>query len=119
MINWKIDTDGNLEVSGGSLVRIVSDDAIVQNLRATIYHSLKEWFLDVTTGINYKDRVLTRVYDPIVASREIRRAIKDAEGIKSIESFSMTREEKVITITFEVVTINATPPIGFNEAFEI
>ena len=118
MINWKINPDGNIPVLNGSLERVNDDDAITQNVRATIYHWLREWFLDITSGINYKDRVLTRVYDPTVASREVRRGLKNVEGVKSIESFSMTRDGKTITLNFEVATVNALS-IGFNEEFEI
>lgn len=118
MINWKIDTAGNLEVSGGSLVRITGDEAIVQNLRVTLYHVLKEWFLDITSGIDYRKRVFTKKYDPTKASRVIKRAIKNAEGIQSILTFEMTRSGKEITVRFSARTINATV-IRLDETLQI
>lgn len=108
MINLQIDISGNLTVENGSLVRITGDDAIIQNLRATIYHWRNEWFLDTGSGIDYTNRVLTRRYDPVVAQREIKRAIKNAEGIRTIDVFTMARAGNVIALNFTVTTINNT-----------
>lgn len=108
MINLQIDASGDLTVEDGSLVRITGDDAIIQNLRATLYHWRNEWFLDTGSGIDYKNRVLTRRYNPVNAQREIKRAIKNAEGIRSIDRFEMTRSGNTITLNFTVTTINAT-----------
>ena len=108
MINMKINDDGNIVVSEGSIVRVTEDDAIIQNLRATINHWRNEWFLDTGSGIDYKKRVFTRQYNPVNASRELKKSIKAADGIRNINSFEMTRSGNVLSIAFTVTTINAT-----------
>lgn len=108
MINLEISSAGNLTVENGSLKRITGDDAIIQNLRATLYHWRSEWFLDTGSGIDYKNRVLTRQFNPVNASREIKRAIKNADGIRFIDSFELTRSGKELTLNFTVTTINNT-----------
>jgi len=118
MINWQIETTGNLPVTGGSITRVQNDDAIVQNLRATLYHVLKEWFLDIESGIDYKGQVLTKVFDPVKACRVIQRGIKNALGISSIESFSLEKDGNVLNVIFAAVTENGTT-IRLNEVLQI
>jgi hypothetical protein len=118
MINLKISDSGNFEVSNGSLVRVTGDDAIIQNLRVTIYHLINEWFLNINSGIDYRGQVLTKVYDPTKATRVIKRAIQNAEGINSIQAFELTRSGKEITVSFSARTINATI-IRLDESLQI
>lgn len=107
MINWKIDgSTGNLVITDASAVKVLDDDAIAQNLQAALHHIRQEWFLDQESGIDYFGQILVKRPDIAKIERILKRAIRGADGIANIESFSLTRDGQIFTCTFTVITIN-------------
>lgn len=107
MINWKIDgSTGNLVIENGSIVKVQSDNAIAQNLRATIQHVLTEWFLNTESGLDYFGQVLVKNPDLGKITRLIKLAIRNALFIANIEAFSLERDGQEFTCTFSVITTN-------------
>ena len=107
MKNWEINGDtGNIVVKNGSFSTVESDSAIAQNARATLHHALQEWFLNRDSGIDFFGQVLVKRPDIAKITRILKRAIRNADGIASIESFSLERSGKKIICQFSAITVN-------------
>ena len=55
-----LDSDGDLDITGGNLTLTSGIDAVVQRLRLSLRFFRGEWFLDRRVGVPYFERILVK-----------------------------------------------------------
>ena len=77
---------------GGTLLLTIDEDTIVERLRTRLNKWLGYWYLDITEGIDYKNKVLGQNVGGSEISATLRREILLEKGVRKIQTFSVTQE---------------------------
>jgi len=109
MIDKKIDSDGNLVISGGTFAVVDEDDETAQHLEIAMKHLVGEWFLNPRDGLRLFERILNKSYREPQAAREIRRVVTQLHGINRVSHLKLTRDRasRVLNVVLKVITDNA------------
>lgn len=96
MSDIKLDTNGDLFLDDdGSMVLVIGDEAIAQQLRIRFRFALGEWFLDTRVGVPYFSEILIKNPNLSRVSGVFRQLILSTPGIESIEEFDLTLDNSV------------------------
>ena len=109
MIDKKIDSTGNLVLSGGTFATVSNDDQIEQHWRIRLSHIKNEWFLNPASGIDLYGKVLQKPVNIRAAEREYRRITLATPGINRITKLTVTHDKanKTLNVSIAAVTDNA------------
>lgn len=93
--------------AGGGFERVDAGRYTVQLVKCRLMTRLKEYKLDPTIGwINFDD--FKKNYDPFDLEMRATAIITGTKGVKSVDSISLTRVQRKVTLTFEATTIYGT-----------
>lgn len=109
MIDKKIDSTGNLVLSGGTFATVSDDTQIEQHWRIRLAHIKGEWFLNPASGVDLFGKVLARPVNIRAAERECRRITLATPGIAKITKLTVTPNysTKILSVSIAAVTENA------------
>lgn len=106
MIDLKIDFENKcLSVVNGDLVLVKDSDEVVQSLRIRLRMALGNWFLDNRIGVDYFGKILKKGAKPEEIQRELRRIIKETQGVEAILSYNQQIIGRKLYVNFTVSTI--------------
>ena len=95
-----IDLDGN-----GSLLVVSGSEAIAQHVRQRLKAFKGEWFLNTEIGVDWIDKIMGRVYDPVLAEAIIKNTILNTEGVTKILTFSVRFNNKIRNLDINLIEI--------------
>lgn len=102
-MDFKLDSDGDLEVVDGEVSLVSDQDAIVQNLNIRLRTFLGEWFLDTNVGMPYFEEFLVKKPNRLIIETRIREAVLETPGVVSLTSLeydlNTTTRNLSITLT--------------------
>lgn len=110
----KLDEDGDLDLSGGTLTFLEREEALVQRVAARLRTIREEFFLDTSYGLPWETIFIKNPYLSLVEA-EIRREIEDVEEISSVTSLALDLDTDARELT---VTFTATTDFGTEINFE-
>lgn len=106
---------GDLRLVDGQLVLASGRAAIAQDLQVRLRWFRGEWFSDRRMGVPWFQRLLGLPVEDLVIERVLRRAILDTAGVASIETFSLARSERSVSIDFAVRTTAGGDALSFSD----
>lgn len=104
-MSWdlKLDTlDHDLVFRNGDILTVTEGDQTAQHLKIRLYTYLGEWFLDITIGTPYYEKILGQTTSAQEQANVIRRRILQTEGVKSIISLDFERAARQLSINGQV-----------------
>lgn len=85
-----LDINGDLAITNGDIVKVISVDAIAQQTMIALRMFLGEWYRDPTQGMPYFDRVFEKGVRSNVLEGLFRRACLAVPGVSSVENIRLT-----------------------------
>ena len=99
MSDLKLDTAGNLDVTGHQLNIATGEEAIAQHLRIRLRFFLGEWFLDERLGIPYFRDILVKSPNLDLINAIYRQVVQHTPGISSVRSVNVQLDAKSRTLS--------------------
>lgn len=108
MVDVKLDTTGDLELSDGHLVVATGGELVAQRLRLGLGMRRGEWFLDTTFGFFATDDFLARPNVGAMLTAALRAFVAETSGVDKIESLEASHDAatRSLTISFGVLHDN-------------
>ena len=102
---FKIDSSGDLDLSGGTINLVSDKDAIRAQLQIRLNEFINDWFLDLNEGIDYFGEVfgVREITDSVES--QFKNVILDTVSVTSIQSISFDLSDRLLIVTFSVATI--------------
>ncbi len=89
-------------------LQLISDsNELAQNLKIRLQFIHGEWFLDITAGTAYFEKIFHKNLDIAEVNREFKRVILSTEGVTDLVAFDAdyNTKKRTYTVTFRVNTI--------------
>lgn len=101
-----LDSLGDLSIENGDMVLVDGVDAIKQLLSQRLKFFLGEWFLDLSKGIPYFEKVLLKNPSPIVLDTIFKQQILSTPGVLGLEQFNIELDtaRRTMSITLRAKT---------------
>ncbi len=105
-MDLKLATDGDLDVTSGTVELVDGADATAQQLLIRLRIFLGEWFLDARVGMPYFQRVLGQKFRENLLTPIFTKAILGVPQVASVDSFAFTldRSSRALSLSFKVRT---------------
>lgn len=102
MTTFKIDSNGNVDVSKKALVIIDGLDALKEHIQQKYSMFLTEYFLDERAGIPYYENILIKGYNPFNVETILKRVLYNIDEVYSIDSFviDFDKENRKANVSF-------------------
>tara|TARA_R110000787_G_scaffold205755_1_gene316022 strand:+ start:36 stop:392 length:357 start_codon:yes stop_codon:yes gene_type:complete len=92
-----------IKQEGGGVARVTDGRFVVQQVQSRLRTQLGEWILDTRVGwLNFSD--FEKNYDQFAIETRARSIILSTQGVKSIQSLSLTYSKRKLTLTFDALT---------------
>ena len=116
-MDWKLDSNGDLDTENGDIAFVTGVDAIAQHCSIRLSVFLGEYWLNKNIGIDYFGKILVKNPNLAVVQSIFRRTIQTTPGVIAILSFSMdlNKTTRTLTVTFRASTTEG--PLDFSEEF--
>lgn len=97
-----LESTGDLEVVKGQLVLVEKRLELQQSLAQRLRTFLGEWFLDITIGLPYFDKILIKNADPAAVDSVFIDEILDTPGVINLLEFNsdLTEDTRQLSIGF-------------------
>jgi hypothetical protein len=117
---FKLDADGDLDVTNGRMSLVSGREAIRQKLQLGLRTFLGEWFLDVRTGLPYYQSILVKNPNSQSIQNFFKKAILSCDGVVSVDSIStdFDKTTRHMTISFTAKIDDGTE-IPFKDSFVV
>lgn len=101
--DFKLDTSGDWDMTGGYLQRVSGLEAVAQHLQMRLSMFAGEWFLDQSLGWIDYENVLTKAPSIPVITALCHQVISETPGVKDIKKLELifTPETRTLAITLE------------------
>jgi hypothetical protein len=111
---WKLASDGDLDLSSGTLQWIDGIDAIAQRVRTRLQFFRGEWFLDQRLGVPWFQVILGAKGGEQVAAQILRAVIEGTPGVDRVDELSLDLDgtTRTAAVAFRATTISG-------EAFQV
>lgn len=99
--------DGELLFIDGDLRLVNGIDYIKQTIKRSLQFFLGEWFLNLTIGVPYFQKILIKNPNKLDVVSYLKRAVLLTEGVQSMESFELytiENEPRQLGMKFHVIT---------------
>jgi len=96
-VDWKLNSDGDLDFSGVNMTRTTGLDAVAQKIRLAMTLRLGEWFLDREKGMAYGD-ILGKKYSELTVLDSARSVLLGVTEVNSILKISSTFNRTTRTV---------------------
>lgn len=102
--DFKLGTDGDLDVSSGALELVRGTDAILQSIKCRLQFFKGECFWDRSAGIPYFEDVFVKSPDANVLQSVFRAALLETPGVLEIVDLSLSfdRATRRLSVAFNV-----------------
>ena len=119
MSDFKLDADGNLDLSTNDLQLVTGADAIAQHLLIRLRMFRGEWFLDRRIGIPYFQSILVKSPNLTAVRGIYRTAITSTPGVIRVEKFSLDfeRSTRELQVPFSALLDGEEVARDFSEVF--
>ena len=101
MIDFKLDENNDLDFTDNGLSLINGLDWTIQKVKFRLRFFEGDWYLDITLGVPYFQKILIKNPNRLDVINAIKRAIIQTPTIKSIDYFKIT-EESAATRTLKI-----------------
>jgi len=103
-----LDSDGDLDISGGDLSLAEGIEAIGQHVNQRLRLFLGEWFLDINAGVPFFQNIFVKRPNFAVVEGIFRDQILSTAGILELNSFNFdyNNTTRSLSISFTARTIN-------------
>lgn len=120
MIDIKLDTTHDVDLSTGTVQLVEGNDAIAQRLKIRLRFFLGEWFLDAREGIPYYQKILGKKRSKTVIDSIFKRVILETPGVAKLDSFTQEYDgvTRGMSISFVAVAENG-EPLVIDEIFTV
>jgi hypothetical protein len=104
----KLDENGKLDFSGGTLHVISGSDAIVQGVLTRMRLFRGEWYADDEAGVPYRQKVFVKNPNIADIENEFRAVIRNSPGITAVEYVRLTLngDTREATVSWRATTID-------------
>lgn len=89
MIDFKLNEQHDIDFKNGDLVLISGAEKIRQQVEILLQTFLGEWFLDISHGIPYYEKILIKNANRAEIEAIIRDKLKGVEGVSSVPVFNI------------------------------
>lgn len=110
MTDWKVDSDGNLDLVGGNVQIISGIDEVAQRIRLVLLLDRGEWFENTNVGVPWLQQILgSQLSDRQIVSI-LQEQIVSVPGAEDVGDFQIARDRaaRELTITFSVRGVSST-----------
>lgn len=114
MSDIKLDQNGDIDLTNGSMTLVDGVDAVTQLLNQRLLFFYGEWFLDLDKGIPYFEKVFMKNPNPSVLDSLFKRAILTTPGILRLEAFSMTLDTARRSLSITGQAVSTSGIVNFN-----
>ena len=97
--DFKLTPDHDLSFIDGDLQIVTGSNQTAQHLKIRLYTWLGEWFLDITIGTPYLEKILGQRSSAREQSNVIRRRVLSTNGVRSIINLSFERSGRHLSIS--------------------
>jgi hypothetical protein len=100
-------SDHDLDLSrSGDVALLEGAERIAQQIKVSLQTLLGEWFLDVTVGVPYLERVLVKTPDRAAIEAIFRARITAVQGVSLVRRLDLTidHQGRALAIAFEADT---------------
>lgn len=103
MTSIALDTNGDWDVSSGTLTFLEGADETAQKVKARLSFHRGEWFLDLSQGVPYFEAFLVKNPDIDALRQVVRKIILDTPGVKSVDTLTLDwdRKRRRMSMTFQ------------------
>lgn len=120
MSDYRMDDNGDLDISNDTLHAVTGREAIAQEVRIALRFFLGEWFLDLDEGVPYFTDVFGKRKDVGLVRDLFRRRILSVPGVLNVPQLSLefTPSERRAVLSFTAATVEdapGEPPLQFVE----
>jgi hypothetical protein len=91
--------------------------AIAQRVRIALQFFLGEWFLDLSVGVPYYERILVKNPDVRNVQSIIRKTILNVQGIRSLLSLKLSYDSSIRKLTITYTANTDFGPLNSTEIF--
>jgi hypothetical protein len=121
MADFKMDSDGDLDISNGELHIVEGREAVAQEVRIGLRFFLGEWFLETRIGIPYFTDIFKKSPNLGVIQDIFRRAIESVPGVKRVVDITLdfNATTRTLSLSFSAETTEDgedDEPLLFQEA---
>lgn len=109
MLNLKLNPDGDLDLTGGSMTFIDGDESIAQKVETVLQTGLGEYFLNENIGIDYIGTVFQKGTPLNLINQILSTAILGVEGVVAakIEARTFESATRTLSLFYECKTVNS------------
>lgn len=103
MIDLALSALDSLTLDTNQEIALVSNGSeVAQACKIALRAWKGEYFLDLGFGVDYLGKIFTKPFNKNEASREIRRVLKEIEGVRSVKDISITFTFETRQADFEI-----------------
>lgn len=115
-----LNSDGDLDLSGGDLRIATGSEAVAQYLRQKLRLFKAEWFLDESSGIDYHDEVFVKNPKAPIIDTIFKNEILSAPGVLELMEFSasLAGDTRELLLEFKARSEDG-DIIDFSETFQL
>lgn len=100
-MDWLMDEDGDIAIVGGDFALVRGDAGVRQEAAIRLSWWLGEWFLDLTAGVDYEGRVLTKPPNIPQAQSTIRAELRKVTRVRSVQDVSVDLDMQTRNVSME------------------
>lgn len=106
MIGRALDSNNDLIINKGQIKLVSNGDEVVQHVRTRLQFYLEEWFLDLTSGTPYFQKIFTKPVNLVNIESIIKSRILNTDGVSRLIEFKMDYEKsnRSLSISFSAET---------------
>lgn len=107
MIDLALDSTDNLTLDANQELSLVTEGSeVAQAVKIALRAWRGEYFLDLGFGVNYLGKIFTKPFNQNEAQREIRRVLRDIEGVRSVKDIAITYDfdTRQLACTIDIYT---------------
>lgn len=116
-MDFALNTDGDLDIQNGVLVRIEGADEVAQRIRQRLRTFYGEWFLNLTAGVPYFEAILVKNPDRTTVDALFKKAILETPGLLELTKFELQLDTSDRTLTVSIAGRATDGPIELLEVF--
>lgn len=108
---------GDLAFVNGDVVLVRGDAGVRQEARIRLSFWLGEWFLDLTAGIDFPNRVFTKPANPVGAQAAFRAELRKTTRVRAVQDVTLdfSGADRRLSLSFIASTVSGTTVEGTAE----
>lgn len=105
-MNLKLDSDGDLDFTGGNFTLLEGSDEVRQKLQVRFGFFKGEWFMDARLGMPYFQDIMGKGQDLATIRAYFQKAAITCPGVASVGNFlvELAAATRALSVDFEAVT---------------